>query len=437
MLRLEFDHLMAETIGPENGLGPSDLAQIEKLLSPAHKRLKEWRGSGDALFYDVVFDPNLLQGIAEKADRVSSRFENLVVLGIGGSALGLRCLAGALLPPFWNLRDATGRGGRPRLFVCDNIDPDSFAGLLDLINVKKTCFVVISKSGRTTETAAQMFITMNRLKKVLGNTWGKNVVAITDPETGELRKLAREEKLTAFDIPPKLGGRYSVMSPVGLFPAACVGIDIEAVLSGAQEMAKRCEKESSTENPAYRIGAYHFWFDTKKGKPMSIMIPYSDALMLAADWYAQLWAESLGKEGKGQTPVKALGATDQHSQVQLYMEGPADKVFTFVGADSFRTDAQSTRIENPPQYFSYITGHDLGSILRAEQRATSSALTRAQRPNLTITLPTIDAHHMGQFFMVYEIATALAGALYGINPFDQPGVELGKKLTREILSKGK
>ena len=437
MLKLEFDNLMAERIGQENGLQSSDLEQIDNLLPSAHKQLNNWRKTGDALFYDVVFDRNLPQGIAEKADWVSSRFENLVVLGIGGSALGLRCLAGALLSPFWNLRDSARRGGRPRLFVCDNIDPESFASLLDLIDVKKTCFVVISKSGRTTETAAQMFIAVERLKKALGNTWGKNVVAITDPESGELRKLAKEEKLASFDIPPKLGGRYSVMSPVGLFPAACVGIDVWALLSGAQEMAKRCEKESLSENPAYQIGAYHFWFDTQKHKPMSVMIPYSDGLMLAADWYAQLWAESLGKEGKGQTPVKALGATDQHSQVQLYMQGPADKVFTFVGTDSFRTKAQTTKIANPSEYFSYLSDHDLGSILKAEQRATSRALAQAKRPNLTVALPTIDAQHMGQFFMVYEIATALAGALYGINPFNQPGVELGKKLTREILSEGK
>nr|HPQ81811.1 glucose-6-phosphate isomerase [bacterium] len=175
--------------------------------------------------------------------------------------------------------------------------------------------------------------------------------------------------------------------------------------------------------------------DTKKGKPISVMFPYSDSLTLFSDWYAQLWAESLGKGGKGQTPVKALGATDQHSQVQLYMEGPADKVLTFIGVDEFRIPSSETRIEEVTESFGYLKGHDLGSIIRAEQMATAQALAKAGRPNLTVSLPRVDAHHMGELFMAYEIATALAGALYDINPFDQPGVELGKVLTREMLTK--
>ena len=201
-------------------------------------------------------------------------------------------------------------------------------------------------------------------------------------------------------------------------------------------MAARCGEPVLTSNPAYELGGYHFWMDTKKGKPISVMLPYSDALMLTADWYAQLWAESLGKDGKGQTPVKALGATDQHSQVQLYMEGPADKVFTFIGTDSFRTPRDSTRIAEAEGPYAYLQDRDLGTIINAERRATSEALAKHGRPSVTVNFPKIDAHHLGEFFMLYETATAFAGALYEIDPFNQPGVELGKKLTREILSKG-
>lgn len=435
MLNIDFRNLMSETIGDENGLGKKDLDSLGKLVPAAHMKFKEWRASKDALFYDIVFDDEILEGIADAARSVSARFENVVALGIGGSALGLRCIAGALLPPLWNLRDGMGRNHKPRLFVCDNIDPETFAAIMELIDLRKTCFVVISKSGRTTETAAQFFIVLERLRKFLGDDWKERVVVITDPASGELRPMVREEGLLSFSIPTKLGGRYSVLSPVGLFPAACTGIDIDGLVEGARAMAKLCAGESLDGNPAYRIGGYHFWLDAKKKRNIGVMIPYADGLALAADWYAQLWAESLGKDGKGQTPVKALGATDQHSQVQLYMEGPSDKVITFVGVKDFRVLPTATQIAAVPKAFEYLKGHDLGGIIRAEQAATASALAKAGRPNLTVTFPVLDAHHLGEFFMLYEIACAFAGALYGINPFDQPGVELGKKLTREMLTR--
>lgn len=434
MLRFDFANLMADAIG-ENGLCERELEEARLLTPAAHGKFEGWRKSRDAVFYDIVFDEGLTKGVERKAEEIAERFDNIVILGIGGSALGLRCAAQALLSPFWNLKGRADRGGRPRLFVLDNIDPETFAGLIDDIDLEQTCFTVISKSGRTTETAAQFFLVLQRLMEELGESWREHLVVITDPSSGELRPLVEREHLSSFPLEPKLGGRFSFMSPVGLFPAACLGIDIRGLVEGAQAMARRCSEPSLDKNPAYALGAYHHIFDTRKGKPISVMFPYSDALNLFSDWYAQLWAESLGKGGRGQTPVKALGATDQHSQVQLYMEGPADKVFTFVGVDAFRVPSSATTIENATGSFGYLNGHDLGSIIGAEQRATSSALSKAGRPNLTVTLPTVDAHHIGELFMAYEIATAFAGALYDINPFDQPGVELGKVLTREMLTK--
>ncbi len=436
MLRIDCSKLMADAVGGENGLTSSDVESIEGRVSQAHERMQGWRKSGDAVFYDVVADDAQLAGIPEKASEVAERFDDLVVLGIGGSALGLKCAAAALLPPFWNLKTRAERGNKPRLFVCDNIDPESFSGLLDSLDMKRTCFTVISKSGGTTETAAQMHIAIERLESALGKAWKENLIAITDPKGGHLRELAAKEGLHTFAIPQTLGGRFSVLCPVGLFPAACVGMDVRAMVEGAREMAARCGEPILSSNPAYQVGGYCQWMDTKKGKSMSVMIPYADSLMLTSDWYAQLWAESLGKEGKGQTPVKALGATDQHSQVQLYMEGPADKVFTFVGTDSFRVAKESTTIDKAEGAYEYLLGKDLGTIINAERTATAEALAKHGRPSMEVRFPTVDAHHLGEFFMLYETATAFAGALYEINPFDQPGVELGKKLTREILSKG-
>jgi glucose-6-phosphate isomerase len=435
MLHIDCTRLMADVVGEREGLTAADRGTIAAAAGAAHQKLLDWRGSQDALFADIIFDPAITHGIAAKAAEVASRFENLVVLGIGGSALGLRCIAQALLPPFWNLLRLSERGAKPRLFVCDNVDPETFVGLLAMADLARTCFVVISKSGTTVETAAQLQIVLAHLRRACGERWRDHVIAITDPDRGELRALARREGLAAFAVPPKLGGRFSVLSPVGLFPAACLGIDIEALLEGARGMARRSAGSDLAENPAYQIGGFHHWFDLKKGKPISVMMSYADALSTAADWYAQLWAESLGKAGRGQTPVKAVGATDQHSQVQLYMEGPTDKIFTFLRAERFRAPDAATRISEASDAFTYLNGHDLGAILRAEQEATAQALASMKRPSLTITFPAIDAVHLGEFFMLYETATAFAGALYGINPFDQPGVELGKRLTREILEK--
>lgn len=427
MLKADFTNI--------NEISKVDVDDLRKQAEAAHRQLLEWRKTQDALFYDIVFDDLGLNYINQKAKEVATRFENIVVLGIGGSSLGLRSSIQALLPPFWNLKDRKTRKNNPKIFICDNVDPETFSGLLDLVEMKETCFVVISKSGKTTETAAQFFVMRDRLKKTVGSKWHEHLVIITDPQSGELRPIVEKEKILSFAIPPKLGGRFSVLSPVGLFPAACVGIDINNLLEGAKAMAKRCETSKFDDNIAYKIGGYHYHLDTKKQKSISVMMPYSDALMLLSDWHAQLWAESLGKNGKGQTPVKALGATDQHSQIQLYMEGPHDKIITFLTTEQFRTSKTSTIIENPDEYFNYLKGHDFGTILNAEQKATAFALTQVGQQNLTITFPTIDEYHLGEFFMLYEIATTFAGALYRVNPFDQPGVELGKKLTKEILER--
>lgn len=434
MIEFDFSNLFSDRIGKENGLSNEDIAALEVVAPDAHGKIEGWRKTGDALFFDIVFDKSVTLGLVKKAGNVAENFDNLVVLGIGGSALGTSCITKAMLPPFFNLLDRAQRKGRPRIFVCDNTDPDTFSALFELVDIKKTCFAVISKSGKTLETAAQFSIAISRLKKNLGTGWQKNLVIITDPTTGELRPFAEKEGISNFPIPPKLGGRFSALSAVSLFPAACVGIDIEELVGGARAMAEKCAGADIKKNPAYQIGGYHHILCARKKKPISVMMPYSDALSLFADWYSQLWAESLGKDGKGQTPVKALGATDQHSQLQLYMEGPNDKIVTFIGAKKFRSDPNLTKITETTDSFAYLAGRDFAGIINAEREATASALASAKRPNMTVILPSISARHVGELFMAYEIATAFAGALLGINPFDQPGVEEGKRIARKILT---
>ena len=422
-LEMDFSGLMADSVGHEHGATEDELHTV---ASKACDLL------GDFPFMHLPSDKRTIQDAQIAAEAIRCKFQNLVVLGIGGSALGLKMLAQALLQPHHNLRDSKTRGGFPRLFVCDNIDPDHFGSLIRMLDWKETCINVISKSGATTETMAQFYIVKDiLLKKLSAKKWKENIVITTDPTQGPLRAMAKEEGLKNFSIPPNIGGRYSVMSAVGLFPAACVGIDIALLAAGARDAAEQCKSQKTENNPALKNAAVHYLMDTAKGKHISVMMPYSDSLTLFSDWYAQLWAESLGKKGLGQTPVKALGATDQHSQLQLYMEGPNDKIITLIGVEKFAQELPITK--NVAKDFDYIGGRSLWGGLKGEERATAQALREAKRPALTITLPEISARTMGELIMTYQIQTALAGKLYGINPFDQPGVELGKKLIRQIL----
>jgi glucose-6-phosphate isomerase len=434
MLRFDFSSCMSDAIGWEHGVTSEDVASIQPRIASAHGELQKWRASKDAIFMDYPFEAGLAARLRKPAAEIRNSFDNLVVLGIGGSALGLRSLAQALLPPYANLLERKWRNNAPRLFVCDNIDPDYFGSLLEVIDVKDTCFHVISKSGNTTETMSQFFVVLPILKARLGRKWKDHLYVITDPEVGPLRKFAAEEDIQSFEVPRKLGGRYSALSAVGLLPAACVGIDIEGVIDGAREMVRTCSGTVLDSNPAYKNSAVALLMDEKKGKTISVMMPYADRLALFADWYAQLTGESLGKNGLGITPVKALGSTDQHSQIQLYMEGPNDKVITFIGVEKFQ---KTVSVTNVMESFEHLKGHDLGGILQALQKASTQALTSNRRPNITITVPAVTPQAIGELFMFYEIGTAFLGALLRINPFDQPGVELGKKLTKKILQENR
>ena len=432
MITLNFDNTSAEVVGEEHGISSSDWSNRLQAFSKAHEKFMGWRRSGDAVFFDMPGHTEMVGQFETLAKDIRHNYNNVIVLGIGGSALGLSCLARATLKPFYNVLDHKQRGGTPRLFVCDNIDPDTFNTLLTSLDPNATFVNVISKSGGTTETMSQFALATSWLKKGVGGTWKDHVAATTDPESGKLRAYVTENGLQSFEVPPKLGGRYSVLSSVGLFPAACVGIDIAEVLKGASAMASQCEIDDAQENPGCRIGAVQHIISSMKKKNVTVMMPYADRLGLFGDWFAQLWAESLGKEGKGQTVVKSLGATDQHSQIQLFMEGPHDKLITFLGVENFGNEGPT--IDEPFPSFEYLKGTKLGTILNAELKATSTALAKQGHPNMTVMMDQANAYSMGELFMLYEVACAYCGALMEVNPFNQPGVELGKKLTKEILS---
>ncbi|ABO51406.1 glucose-6-phosphate isomerase [Desulforamulus reducens MI-1] len=441
-LKVDFNNMMKGFAGPVEGFSKEDIDALAVKISEAHQNMKEKRAAGEMDWRKLPFEQaDVIKDILETAQELRTWCENFVVLGIGGSALGPLAVQTALNHLHYNELATEKRGG-PRLYVLDNVDPERVAALFDVIDPKKTVFNVISKSGSTSETMAQFMIVYQLLRDKLGNTYAKNMIATTDAEKGNLIKIAQEEGYKTFIIPQGVGGRFSELCPVGLLPAAVCGIDITELLAGAAYMDQLCEEADVYRNPAY-IRSTLQYLAMERGKNVSVMMPYTDALKYFADWYAQLWAESLGKRKSltgeevfvGQTPVKALGTTDQHSQVQLYVEGPFDKVVTFLGVSRYRQEVAIPKVFNHIPGISFLGGHSLGDLITAEQMATEYALMKAHRLNMTIILPEINAFTIGQLIQLLEIETAFTGELLNINAFDQPGVEEGKNATYALLGR--
>jgi glucose-6-phosphate isomerase len=440
---LDYNNMLAPRLGGGQGIDPAGIDALAGRFREAHADAIKRRDSGELGFYGLPLETETVGEIERFAEGGGQAFSNLVVLGIGGSALGTIALRSALLHPLWNELDDEGRDFFPRLHVLDNVDPATIGPFLDRIDLGKTLFNVVSKSGGTAETMSQYLIVRGRLQAELGDGYRRHLLFTTDPEKGVLRKIAREEDIAALPIPPSVGGRFSVLSAVGLLPAAMVGIDIRALLAGAADMAKRCETDDLRANPAGMFAALQYLADTEKRAPIHVMMPYSDRLRDVADWFRQLWAESLGKQKSreggdvfaGPTPVKSLGATDQHSQVQLYVEGPFDKTITFLAEREGAADVEIPRLHTDLDELAYLGGHSLGELLRTERLATEAAMAKRGRMNMTLEVPRVDARSLGEIFMLLQIATVYAGFLYGVNPMDQPGVELGKELTYGIMAR--
>jgi len=439
MIHLDYTNMLAPAVS--GGIPEDAWENADTLFAKAHVAFEKHREAGELGFLDLPTDMALHAQSVDFAKRTRGRFDDVVVLGIGGSALGPIALRTALRKPQWNLLDAGERDLRPRLHVLDNLDPSTIAGLLDrVVRVERTLFVVTSKSGGTAETMAQYVVVRDQLEK--HQLFAKDhIVFVTDPRKGALRPLATQEGIPALDIPANVGGRFSVLSPVGVLPAALMGINTTSLLAGAADIVGRCTSPKLRENPAAVFATLQFLADVKSGKHVHVMMPYSDALRDMAGWFVQLWAESLGKQrldGKehvGPTPLAALGATDQHSQVQLFMEGPADKTITFISVPRRGSDVEIPKLHTNVPELSYLGGHTLGEVLDVERRATAGALAKRGRPNMTIELDEVSPASIGALFMLLETATIFAGGLYGVNPLDQPGVELGKQFTYAMLGR--
>jgi glucose-6-phosphate isomerase len=365
-------------------------------------------------------------GVAEEI--LGSGATDFIHVGIGGSALGPMAIQKALNDPYYNALPAEDRRG-PRLHFAENTDPNTLAAILDFADATATWVNVVTKSGSTAETMANFLVIRGWLVEALGDFgYQGRTIATTDPEEGYLKEIADREDLKLLPIPKDVGGRFSVLTPVGLLPASVTGLDVHALLAGAAQCVDEVN-EQGTQHPAVVGAAMHYLMDTTRGRNVRVMMAYADALERLAAWFVQLWAESLGKDGKGSTPHGAVGTTDQHSQIQLYMQGPQDKVVEIVEVENHPRDLEIPRAYEDLDGVAYLGGHTLAELLNVECDATRKALTEAGRPNSTIKLGTVSEENLGYLFQALEVQTAVAGSLYGVNAFDQPGVEAGKQIT--------
>lgn len=398
-----------------------DTSEIE--VSSVIQNVNASAGSGDEVWRNLYQEPMQslhVEQIQAFVKPLGNSVKNVLVLGIGGSALGAKALFCAL----------STQTNNPQLFVLDNIDSHSVKETIATIkkrdtSLKNTIVIVISKSGNTAEIAALCMVARRELSQA-------RFVAVTG-KTGALHRLATREGWTQFPVPDGVGGRFSVLSPVGLLPAALCGIDIQGMLEGAREMDVSCRKLEG--NPAADL-ATSLTAAMQGGRNIHVMMSYCDRLSPLTQWFVQLWAESLGKQTKsgervGPTPVAAIGATDQHSMLQLWREGPKDKVIGFVHITELEeldlgTDAVDPELE-------WLCNQSMEKLLDAEMFATIQSMRDAGQSTWTLTLPKLDANHVGQFIALWEITVAIAGRILDINPYDQAGVELGKQLTRKAF----
>ncbi len=444
MLEFNWKNVDEAVIGKEHGINvkkefESYKGKVADIVSDIYSN-KSTAGKWLA-WMNLGYNEDLIKEINEYAQSVKGKFDNLLVLGIGGSALGGIAVTEALLKPYWNVLNNDQRNNMPRIFFVDNIDPDQIQGLLDVLDLKKTLVNVITKSGSTAETMSAFMIIKEMLEKEPGADYKNNIVATTDIHKGILRQIADEEDLKSFIVPDDVGGRFSVFSAVGLLPFALVGIDIAEILKGVRDMDKALSNTDINNNIAAQNALIHYLMD-ENGKNLSVMMPYSSRLRFVSDWYVQLWAESLGKDKDldgndvniGPTPIKALGATDQHSQIQLYNEGPNDKLINFIRVKEFDNTLEIPKVFQNTG-ISYLGGKTINDLNNAEAESTKVALNDYKRPNVTITLPKVNEYYLGQILYMLEVQTAIAGALYNIDTFNQPGVEQAKNYTYALMDR--
>jgi len=430
--RHDISQALAENIG-ERGLSAAAFERVLARARPALDALRAWRDSRSLPLLALPAARDDIAALAPVAEAMRARADDVVVLGTGGSSLGGRTLCAlAAAPP----SGARPSGARPRLRFIDGIDPHGFEALFVGLDAARTVWLVISKSGGTAETLTQFLTALAWVRDALGAAAvGERFVAITEPADNPLRRLAARWSIPTLDHDPGLGGRYSVLSSVGLLPAMLAGLDGTAVRAGAAAVlnATLAANAPGESEPA-RGAALSVGLLEERGLAITVMMPYCERLDAFALWYRQLWAESLGKDGAGTTPVRALGPVDQHSQLQLYLDGPRDKMFTLITLDCIGDGPRIDAALADDPALDYLRGRAMGDLLDAEQRATAASLAARGRPARRFHLARLDETTLGALLMHFMLETIIAADLLGVDAFDQPAVEQGKALAREYLA---
>ncbi len=441
---LDYNAMLPDLVG-KAGIPVGDVAALRPRLEEVHRSINERTGAGKEFlgFLDLPFQPQeALDRVVAAADRLAGLGDRHVVLGIGGSYLGARAVLDALTDPYRNERGRMERNGRPKIyFEGNNMDPDSLRYLLDLLPGGRQRGMdseftvnVISKSGTTLETAVAFRLMRQRLQQVYGKDHAKRIVATTDAARGLLHDQAVNEHYETFVIPDNVGGRFSVLTPVGLLPSAVAGVDVRAMVDGARAMAERCSVPDLYKNPALMYAALQF-LSYRAGRGISVMMSWGKALEGVAMWYDQLCAESLGKQDQGRIPFTAVGTRDLHARGQELQQGPRNAVVTHLVVDRFERDMVVSWDKENADQLNYVGGKTVGQLLRGAYEATAHAYTRDRRPSMTLHVPVLDAHALGQIFYLFEFATVAEGYLMGVNPLDQPGVEDYKKFMFALLGR--
>lgn len=433
ILKLLYGGALGSSFGGEPVLY-SDLDKIHPRLEAAEKWLRTGVGNGKNGFGWLNLPYQNLDRIEEYGKWLGT-FDHIVQIGIGGSSLGNLMLVNALCHPYHNEKTHDHRNS-PSFHVADNVDPIGNLAIMDVIDLSRTALVVVSKSGSTAETMANFLYFYNKLELTVGPLSAPgHVMVITDEKEGNLKSFADETKCRKLAVPTDVGGRYSVLSTVGLVSSYALGIDIKGLLDGAAEIDRsiRSVRQMSS-NPAWLIAALHY-LHYSHGRNIDVLMPYSDRLESFSEWYAQLCAESLAKDGKGFTPVRALGCIDQHSQVQLYTDGPDDKLFTILNVEKSQDFEIPDAGKKSLAGLSYLEGKDMSKMLSYEAKSTAASIFKAGKPVLWLQIPDISPHTIGGLVFLFEYVTALTGFLMGVNPFDQPGVEQGKRYTYGLMGR--
>ena len=412
------------------GIGPSGLgdAAFRAVLGETVAALDDLRAARVARSLPLLALPDKsddLDGLDQVAARLRAEFDRVVVFGIGGSSLGGRTLCALAEPQ-----------ARP-LFV-DNIDPHGMDRLLASLDLARTGFLVITKSGGTAETLIQMLVTLDALRRTVGREQvAPHFVLVSQPGASPLRRLAADWGIAVLDHDPGVGGRFSVLSLVGLLPALIAGLDAVAVRAGAAEVLAATLDAADPHDAAPAVGAaLSIGLAREHGLATTVLMPYVDRLAPFGHWFVQLWAESLGKNETGTTPLTALGATDQHSQLQLFLDGPRDKMFSLITLDGGGLGPRVAADLAADPEIAYLRGRAVGDLMDAEQRATRDTLAAQGRPVRVFELARLDEQALGALFMHFELETIIAARLLGVDPFDQPAVEQGKVLARDYLAAG-